>query len=284
MTHKFAIPLTAALCIASTALTAQAQPQLSCPLNWSALADIDSPDPNRVILGVKARDWKKEYLDQMLKQEEECMRSSTDPESIKRANLADIQTRAYPNGVRAIEAREQREQQERARAQQVAEENQRRIEAQSQAPSPQPVPATAQREPDKYEQIKIQMAQDAQRHEQFEVERRANQESANRLWIVLGIIIAALGGWSWNKFIRNRCPNCKSTSCETLSVTEGDRWRGTKAVTEKHSRGTNTRHVQTTYVKMIFLYRCKDCQHEWEKQRTEELGGKDSLTRVLSGY
>ena len=89
--------------------------------------------------------------------------------------------------------------------------------------------------------------------------------------ILLMVIAAAVVGWIWNKFIRNRCPNCKSTSFDTVAVTETSRFTGTKQVTEKHSRGTNTRHVRTTYAMKLYQYRCKSCQHEWSKEKKEEL-------------
>ena len=112
-------------------------------------------------------------------------------------------------------------------------------------------------------------------------DERANE---GNLQILLAVIAAAIGGWFWNKFIRNRCPNCKSASFDRVNGTEIDRWRGTKEVTEQRSRGTNTRHVQTTYVKMLFGYRCKTCQHEWAKERQEELGASSAIDRFFSGY
>ena len=40
--------------------------QLTCPPDWNALADIDGPNPERAILGVKAREWRKEHLDMLV--------------------------------------------------------------------------------------------------------------------------------------------------------------------------------------------------------------------------
>lgn len=119
-------------------------------------------------------------------------------------------------------------------------------------------------------------ADELQRHQE-EVQRQAEfqqlQEKRNQqqnLWILAAIAALAIGGWYWNKFVRNRCPSCKSTDHDTISREETDRWRGTKRVTEKHSRGTNTRHVQTTYVTMHYVFRCKACRHEWSKDCKEE--------------
>lgn len=122
---------------------------------------------------------------------------------------------------------------------------------------------------------------------QHQVEIQQAQEKRNQqqnLWILVAIAALAIGGWYWNKFVRNRCPSCKSTSYDTISREEVDRWRGTKQVTEKHSRGTNTRHVQTTYVTMHYVFRCKACRHEWSKDRKEEHGENSLFDRFLSGF
>lgn len=101
--------------------------------------------------------------------------------------------------------------------------------------------------------------------------RPVQNDNGLLLLIFLLALAAALAGWIWHKFLRTRCPKCKSTSFDTVNVTETDRFRGTKQVSEKTSRGTNTRHVQTTYAIKLYEYRCKDCQQEWSKERKEEL-------------
>lgn len=260
MNFKSTIRFAAALCFAATSIVANAELQLVCPMEWNELSAIDGQDQDKIIYGVKARDWKKEYLDQMLAKEEECLKSNPLPDSVKRANFDDLRTRAYPNAISHIEARDQRQQQEIARIQKAAEENQRRIETQKQ------------------EQLQQQQEQ------QQAAERRAEQEKSDNLWKLFWIIAAVLGGWYWNKAVRNRCPNCKSASFDRTNETETDRWRGTKQVTEKHSRGTNTRHIQTTYVMKQFEYCCKNCQHEWMKEKREELGNSSPIRRFFVGY
>ena len=129
-----------------------------------------------------------------------------------------------------------------------------------------------------------------QRQRELEAKRQAERASRHNNLLLLGfIVILVSGGWGWNKFVRNRCPNCKSAGYDTISREEVDRWRGTKQVTETHSRGTNTRHVQTTYAMMHYVFRCKACRHEWSKERKEELGGSGFnldclLSRLLSGF
>lgn len=262
----------AALCVATLSIAAHAQLQLSCPVNWNATSDIDGPNPDRVILGLKAGDWKKEHLDQMLAKEEECQRNSSDPESIKKASLTDVRTRAYPNGVRSIEARDQRQQKETARAQQVAEENQRaQRNAEAQQQQQQQASTAAVQHEQAKEKVNEQYAQQAVRNSHEATERQVENKKSNNIGIFLAVLAAAIGGWIWNKFFRNRCPKCKSTSFDTTSETEVDRWRGTKKVSETHSRGTKTRHVQTTYIKKLYEYRCKACQHAWALEMKEEL-------------
>lgn len=264
------------------ASAANSQLQLECPQNWSALSDIDGPNPDKVIFGVMARDWKKEYLDQMLSKEEECLRSSSGPDSVKKATLVDVRTRAYPNGIKSIEARDQRQQQKIARAQQAVEEDQRRIEAQQQEQQ-QASTRAANSERDRINNSE-EIAKRNLGNGQISAERDADGKRTGNFLIVLVTIVAAVGGLLWNKFKRNRCPKCKSTSYDTVNETETDRWSGNKTVTEKHSRGTNTRNVRTTYVKKLYEYRCKSCQNTWEKERKEEHGEGSALGRFLSGY
>jgi hypothetical protein len=101
--------------------------------------------------------------------------------------------------------------------------------------------------------------------------RSVQNDNGPLLQIFLVVVAAALAGWIWNKFMRARCPKCKSTAFDTAVVAESAPFKGTKQVREKNSRGTNTRHVQTTYVKRRYAYRCKICQHEWFEERREEL-------------
>jgi len=125
--------------------------------------------------------------------------------------------------------------------------------------------------------------EEAQRQVEFQqLQEKRNQQQ--NLWILAAIAALVIGGWCWNKFVRNRCPSCKSTSYDTISREETDRWRGTKQVTEKHSRGKNTRHVQTTYVTMHYVFCCKACRHEWSKDRKEEHGENSLYDRFLSGF
>lgn len=129
-----------------------------------------------------------------------------------------------------------------------------------------------------------------QKQQELEAQRQAERASRHNNLLLLGFIVILVGGgWGWNKFVRNRCPNCKSAGYDTISREEVDRWRGTKQVTETHSRGKNTRHVQTTYTMMHYVFRCKSCRHEWSKERKEELGGSGFnldclLSRLLSGF
>ncbi len=277
------IRVVATLCVGATSIAANAQLQLACPQDWYALSDIDGPNADKVILGVKARDWKKEYLDQMLSKEDECSRIGADPDSIKRANLNEVQKRMYPNAIMSLEARDRRQQQEATRVQQAAEEDKRRIQYQAQQQQESKV--VEQRERDKARSKEGAFAQQVSPDRQMvAAQQEAEREKSRNLLIVLGLIAASVGGWGWNKFIRNRCPNCKSTSCERTNVEETNRWVGSKQVTEKHSRGTNTRHVRATYVTNLYEYRCKACQNTWTKERKEELGEASALGRFFSGY
>lgn len=250
-----------------TPISTVVMPEINCPVDWSALSDIDGPNLDRVIWGVKARDWRKEYIETALAKTQKCIQASNDPESVKRAVLVDIQTRSYPNAVVAIDRRDQRLRQEEQRAQMAAQ--QKSINEQSQAEQAVNTTPTDAESTIKQRQVDFER-QKALNAENAAIDRAA-QSRKDSLLTILFVVAAALAGWYWNKFIRNRCPKCRSTSYDTISVDEIDRWRGTKKVTEQHSRGSRTRHVSTTYAKNLYSYRCRDCQTEWTVEKKEEL-------------
>jgi hypothetical protein len=70
--NRFACHIAAVLCIAATSLTAHAELQLSCPVKWADLNDLTG-DPDKLVFGVKVRDFKSEYFDAMQRKNEECM-------------------------------------------------------------------------------------------------------------------------------------------------------------------------------------------------------------------
>lgn len=255
MNFKSISKIATGLCLAVTAIAANAELQLACPLDWRSLSSIAGQNQDVEIYGIKARDWQTEHLEQFMMKEEECLQTSNLSADVKKANLNDTRARIY----RFIEERSRRQQQEILRAQQVAAENQRN---------------------ENQKQLELRQ----QREQQQNAERQAERDKSDNLWALFWVVAAVLGGWYWNKAIRNRCPNCKSTSFDRTNETETDRWRGTKQVTEKHSRGSNTRHVQTTYVMKQFEYCCKNCQHEWMKERQEEHGKSSPIGRFFAGY
>ena len=242
--------------------------QLICPPDWNALTDIDSPNLDRVILGLKAREWRKEHLGMVLAKTKECQVSNSAPDSVKKAELMDIQTRAYPSAVAAIERRDQRLRQDEHQAQLAALAN--AAPSQPQAEQANPAPQLSEREQAR-QQRDAEFAQQSARNAEIEAQRQIERSRNDKLWIGGGILAAIFAAWFWNKFIRNRCPKCKSTDYDTISVDETDRWRGTKKVTEQHSRGSRTRHVSATYVKKLYGYRCRACQTEWAVEKKEEL-------------
>lgn len=76
-------------------LSAFAQaPQFSCPVRLDLLTDIAGTGPgglDKVIYGVRARDWKPEFLDQALRRYEACQAGAPGPQSLKDAERADAQ-------------------------------------------------------------------------------------------------------------------------------------------------------------------------------------------------
>ena len=270
-----AVYIAATACILAAAQSSYAQSalQLACPPDWNALADIDGPNPDRLILGLKAREWRKEDIEVVLTKTQECQRTSNLPESIKKAELSDIQSRAYPGAVAAIERLNQRLQHETQRTQPVAQPSV--LEAPAQASSP---PQVSERELAK-QRREAEFAQQNARNAEIEAQRQIERSRNEKLWMVGGALAAILAAWYWNQFIRNRCPNCKSTDYETTNVAEVDRWRGTKAVTKTVHRPGGirgqsykdvTKHVGVTFVKNQYSCRCRACQTEWTVEKKEE--------------
>jgi multidrug efflux pump subunit AcrA (membrane-fusion protein) len=317
----------AVLSVAVISAAANAQLQLECQTDINVLYLLkDSNSLDQTIYGVKVRDWKKEYLDQVLANAEACVEKrwgSSDPTGkTTKMMINDLKVNAYPRWFRHIDERDRNLQKELAvvaiaqkaaedlqhenevrqqrelEAQKQVEQAKRNVDAENEVRQQREIEAgqqqveQAKRNADAENEVRQQreiaarqqQVEQTKRNAEAETERRAEVKKSNNLWI-LGIIIAvAFSGWFWNKFIRNRCPSCKSTGYNTVNVTETDRFRGTKEVTEMHSRGTNTRHVQVTYVHKLYHFKCKACQHEWEKERREELGGNLILTRIRSGF
>ena len=250
--------------------------QLTCSPDWDVLADIDDPNPERVIIGIKAREWRKEHLDMVLAKAQECQRSNSAPESVRKAELVDIQTRAYPNAVAAIHRRDQRLLEDAQRAQRVAQHSGAEVPIQgdhaSAAPQVSQLELARQRKD-------AEFAQQAARNAEIDAQRQIERSRNDKLWIGGGILAAILAAWYWNQFIRNRCPECRSTDYETTSVNEVDRWRGTKAVTKTVHRPGGvrgqsykdvTKHVGVTFVKNQYSYRCRACQSDWVIEKKEE--------------
>ena len=244
------------------------QPSWTCPIDWSALADIDGPNPERMILGLKAQDWRKEHVEKLLRRQQECQRSAAGPDSLREAVWNEIQTRSYPNAIASIERRDQRMQDaaNRRQEQQSAPTGNHARSADlpttpAQTPEPNGVASPAP------ETLSQRLPEPDRQGAAAETER----SHRNQLLTAAAVLAAVLAGWVWNKFVRNRCPKCKSTNIDTTDVSEVDRWRGSKKVTEQHSRGSRTRHVSATYVKNVYSYRCRDCQTEWSAQKKEEL-------------
>lgn len=77
-----------AILFAAVSLSAQAQPNLSCPVDWTSTTNLAGAGPGGldvVVMGVRVRDWKPEYLDMALRRHDECERTSRNPQSLKDA-------------------------------------------------------------------------------------------------------------------------------------------------------------------------------------------------------
>ena len=88
--------LAAAALLVTGAFSAHAELRLSCPVQWEQLNALRGADLNASVMGVKARDWTPEYLEQVRRKSEECSRSGAGPESLRRAEHMDGVSRVYP--------------------------------------------------------------------------------------------------------------------------------------------------------------------------------------------
>lgn len=272
MNANLAIHVFVAGIVSVTATPATAQLNLTCPLDWSALSAIDAPNQDKVIFGLKASEWTKAHLDEMLEKDAECMELSSDSESSKKLYADVLARELYPNGLASIANRDKYAEAQRASA--------KRGEEQARQADLPPPESTAEPIPRQLQAAAPALSSD-------ETARSATVSSADDATLRNTLLIfaaAAAGIWGWNRFVRNRCPNCRTTSVARVSQTETDRWQGTKQVSERNSRGTNTRHVRTTYVETRFEYECKHCQEKWTKVRKEERGSHSGIGRFLSGY
>lgn len=272
---SIAVSIAVTICVLAAAQSSYAQSalQLTCPPDWNALTELDGPNPDRVILGVKARDWRRDGVEAVLAKTQECQRASNLPESIKKAELTDIQTRAYPGALAAVERLSQRLQQEAPRTQAVTSPAVADAPAQASA-----LPQVSERELAK-QRLEAEYAQQNARNAEIEVQRKVERSRNDTLWFVGVGLAAVFAAWYWNRFMRNRCPSCKSADYETTNVAEVDRWRGTKAVAKTvHRRGgirgqsykDVSTQVGVTFVKNQYSCRCRACQTEWTIEKREE--------------
>jgi rubredoxin len=99
----------------------------------------------------------------------------------------------------------------------------------------------------------------------------SNEPSASNIsiiWVILAVVVLVA---IYYYITARKCPSCKGRKYEMIDVQELDRFRGTKKVYDKKGKSTHTRHVQTTYVKRNYHFKCRACAHEWEEKITEEM-------------
>ncbi|MDP2367410.1 hypothetical protein [Rhodoferax sp.] len=79
------------LLLAAVTVGAHAQLQLTCPVRWEQLVKLQGPDVDSLFYGVKIRDWRPEFFDAMALKHDECMAKANWPESVRKAERADVQ-------------------------------------------------------------------------------------------------------------------------------------------------------------------------------------------------
>lgn len=103
------------------------------------------------------------------------------------------------------------------------------------------------------------------------IDSNDSKEEKQNITIFVSISVLMIGGLIWNKFIRRRCPECKSTKYVLEKKTELDRFRQAKEVSERTASGKNkTTHVQVTYAINKYDYKCNVCGNLWSEEIREE--------------
>lgn len=82
-----------ALCVSLAPVVAHAGLELSCPVQWEMLTELQRGDVDSLLFGVKIRDWKPEFFDEMARKHEVCMAEANTPDSLRVAELEDINSR-----------------------------------------------------------------------------------------------------------------------------------------------------------------------------------------------
>lgn len=93
--------------------------RVDCPVRWDFMPRMGGPDLDADLYGVKVRDWKLEYLDELLLRQDECLARRNIPESVKSAERADGRRR-YENAKLNHFPRRDKALQEEARRSQIA--------------------------------------------------------------------------------------------------------------------------------------------------------------------
>lgn len=96
-----------------TSASAHAELRLSCPVQWEQLNALRGADLNASVMGVRVREWTLDYLDQVSRKSEECSRSGSGPDSMRRAEHMDGVSRVYPAAKQFIAENASRVQQEK---------------------------------------------------------------------------------------------------------------------------------------------------------------------------
>jgi hypothetical protein len=277
--------LTMSAILIMTAGSAFAQElQLNCPLDWSALGDIDGPDQHKIIYGLPAKDWKKAHVDAMLAKEQECSQNSTDAASMNEMRAEAVSSQLYPNALASLRRRDERVMQAQQFAERETTQQGRTADMQNdQAAQASGAGAGTSAGAASAELASAPKEEDTLQPASVDAQEPVTKE-VDRAWMGWAALLAVVVAFCWQRFVRNRCTSCRSTRVERVGEREIDRWRGTKQVSERTTRGTKTRHVQTTYVKVQFDYRCAECQQAWSKVRKEELGSGSDIGRFFCGY
>ncbi len=118
------------------------------------------------------------------------------------------------------------------------------------------------------EDVRIDKINQEEKGGQEAKETQKDESIKSTVYLVLIVLGSAL---FWHKFIRRRCPSCKTVSPELINKQDLESWLGTKEVSEDLGNGKIRKKVlNTTFAKVQRTYECMACGKKWNEVNKEE--------------
>ncbi len=103
MPKKYIGKLALLVVLTSSVVGVHAEPKMSCPVQWDQLNDLETAKLDDLVLGMKAREWNSDVLEQVRRKSDDCARTGAGPDSIRRTAHLDGVNRIYPLAKRFVD-------------------------------------------------------------------------------------------------------------------------------------------------------------------------------------